>query len=543
MSHLSRSSRAAAVLVVALAACTPPEPTHLGTGLAPAPISVPRMEATAVSASGPARAAEIPPTPGDDASCRDHLAEILEWGGSSDAVALVLPQGGVAVDDDGRPALDVDLFVPVRSPDHVRAADVRCAVVLGPQHGHVAEVDLLGREQVVSARIVGTRDMANPAYEAARARVRQAEQRAREQQGGAQIRSGDPLLDLVGGLVGLVLEGVTQSRADAEVVAATDALEQTPTRLVERDLAPYDYTRTRLRATRAAVQPVALLDRRLGIVWRAQVPFRESREFHLSEGLHERDHQAEQVLRMAGSRDDAERWAAGSVRMSLRALIEDLVATADIAESGATLDAMLGAGRAERIATIERELDIAREPHLAPGVDDRQGAALLRVRGRGGEGAGFRISEAKAVTSLDAVGAGSVVDVWDAAGRRAAVLVERRDPSRGLALLALPRTGAALALADDGALQPGSRLERLSLGENGGVMRQSGALREKRTAPSLDAGGGMIDVLVGVPAGPPGSPVMRGGRVVGIGIGQGDRDGEIALAVEELRAFLAHSAP
>jgi hypothetical protein len=100
-----------------------------------------------------------------------------------------------------------------------------------------------------------------------------------------------------------------------------------------------------------------------------------------------------------------------------------------------------------------------------------------------------------------------------------------------------------LPLADVGALQPGSRLERLSLGESGAVVRRSGALRERRTAPSLDAGSGAIDVLVGVPAGPPGAPVMQGGRVVGIGIGRGVRGGEIALAVEELRGFLAHSAP
>ena len=172
------------------------------------------------------------------------------------------------------------------SPDN--AGTKPCVLQLGLPQAQRGAHRALRYEEVASAYQSGVRSEKNPDYEIAQAQLRQAERDAKE--GGVSIlKVGDPLLDLVGLLVGGVIDGVSRSSSGDDLDQALAALADTPRSLDHPVYRPYHFERIAVAARREAIVPITLIDRDRGRTWQAELRQRERRNLHVLDGLDQRD--------------------------------------------------------------------------------------------------------------------------------------------------------------------------------------------------------------------------------------------------------------
>ncbi len=182
---------------------------------------------------------------------------------------------------------------------------------------------LISRETVRSLYESGVQSERNPEYDAAQVRVRQAERATKEKTPGI-LTVGDPLLDLVGLLVGGIISGFSQGSRERELDQATTALAATPRSLNQPVYRPYQFERQTFLAGKEATIPVALVDRANRRLWRAQLHRRERRQFEILDGLDPRDRDYEKLNAASVTRHDFERWQREPPQLQLSAIVTAL---------------------------------------------------------------------------------------------------------------------------------------------------------------------------------------------------------------------------
>ncbi|HLT00689.1 MAG TPA: hypothetical protein VK001_00850, partial [Geminicoccaceae bacterium] len=208
-------------------------------GCQAAPPDVTPVVAPAAAPNEPEQhAGAAPPAPVDWAGAGDCLDQLrllhalaqqgrLEAQAPPFAVApLAAPTGLEWVQ---APAVPLLPDLPLQSYDDpaAAAAAAPCVLVV-EQPGEVrAAHRVVDFETVASQYQSGVRSEKNPDYDAAQARLRAAERESRRR-GPGILRVGDPMLDLVGLLVGGVIATFDQFGEDDDVEDALAALKETP---------------------------------------------------------------------------------------------------------------------------------------------------------------------------------------------------------------------------------------------------------------------------------------------------------------------------
>ncbi|MGH6943916.1 MAG: hypothetical protein ACREH6_06830, partial [Geminicoccaceae bacterium] len=163
-----------------------------------------------------------------------------------------------------------DLPLPVYPRGTAEAEAAPCAIEIQPAQDVRSEHRLVGSESVSSVMQSGVRTEHNPDYDVARAGLRHAERNSRTSDVKV-MRVGDPMLDLIGVVVGGVLNGFGLFEGRHQVDEALAELADTP-RSIERPVyRPYQFERTTLRARKEAVIPLTLHDREHRQVWHAEL--------------------------------------------------------------------------------------------------------------------------------------------------------------------------------------------------------------------------------------------------------------------------------
>jgi hypothetical protein len=135
--------------------------------------------------------------------------------------------------------------------------------------------DVRGAHRVVDFHTVASeyqsavRTEKNPDYEAAQARLKEAE-RETKRRGGSILRVGDPMLDLVGLLVGGVIAAFDQVGSHDDVGDALTALKETPRSRDRSVYRAYEFERSTVRAGKEATIGVALHDLGRNRLWRSE---------------------------------------------------------------------------------------------------------------------------------------------------------------------------------------------------------------------------------------------------------------------------------
>jgi hypothetical protein len=214
--------------------------------------------------------------------------------------------------------------LPLQSyADPGAAAAASCLLVIEPARDLRAAHRVVDFEDVASVYQSSVRSERNPDYDAAQARLREAERESKK--GGPSIlRVGDPLLDLVGLLAGGVIATFGHV-TDDDVDEALAELKETPRSRDRPVYRAYEFQRSTVRAGKEATIPVALRDLRRGLVWHAELRQREMREFAVLEGLDPRDPDYEQHRAGALSWAEFANWQQQPPRLPLSALVAALV--------------------------------------------------------------------------------------------------------------------------------------------------------------------------------------------------------------------------
>jgi hypothetical protein len=486
-----------------------------------------------VTAAAPPEAPPIDWAKAEDCRARLRLLEEAVASGRLNPderppIAVVLPGSPGGRDWLAPPSVAIAADLPLGVHERTDAAElgVPCVLLIEPARDQRVGHRLLGRETVRSAYQNGTRSERNPDYDLAQLRVRQAERELKDD-GPDILKVGDPMLDLVGLLVGGVFSGFSQGANERELDEAVTELASIPRSRDRALYRAYEFERITMIAGKEATIPVALLDRANGRVWRAELRQRERRELVILEGLDPRDRDYDKHSAGTLSRNDFERWQREPPQLQLSAIAAALregdptptpdplaVAAVQPPEPG-TIAADPGRSdpveaepidRTDLVAAANRpsesvvglveddpwSADDARPaatgPDLAavaPGAGPRaaapgdpRAAGVVHLTAGGRSGSGIYVRPDLVLTTAQLVERTSVVDVVTRDGARVLGLVARSDLIRGLALVQVARAGPPVTFYDGPPLEPGRPLEAIALAGGGAATVTPARLRE-----------------------------------------------------------------
>jgi hypothetical protein len=326
------------------------------------------------------------------------------------------------------------------------------------------------------------------------------------------LKVGDPLLDLVGIVVGGVIAAFGEVGGDDDLVEALAQLKETPRSHDHPVYRAYTFERSTVRAGKEAVIPLVLSDLTRGRVWRTNLRQREMREFAVLEGLDARDRDYQQHCAGALGWQEFEHWERQPPQLPLSALVETDGA------GGQTGAAQLGAGRRRGAARHGLPSAAAETPALDPppaavaptaglprieweqsagpsaqsrprragafgpsaaaggsretnarseqtvlAALDQRVASVVRMAVDGRQGSGLYVKPRLLVTTGELVGSASMVEVTTSDGEEVLGLVVHVDPARNLALVHVPRSGRSAPVAAAPAVGPGHTIELVEL--------------------------------------------------------------------------------
>lgn len=458
--------------------------------------------------------------------------------------------------------IQADLPLRILPPDAQPRGDVMCWIEVGPARGVEADLREVGHDQVRSAYQQGSKSERNPEYEVAQLRVRQAERELRESSAGI-IAVGDPMLDLVGLMVGSVFDAFSGRARRSDLEEAIGTLAATQRSLEQPVWRHYHFERTLFRGRKSALIPASIRSPS-GPERRTVIRQREQRTFEVIDGLDPRDRDYEAHDAASVTDLELQRWTGRPPILPISALIralidptaepsEDLAPDPDsapplertfVAEGGETTAATPRPRR--RGATTSRHTMSPPSPSDTPtgtlavsalealkGSPTRRAipialpkprtsagaAALSAAEPRRGlpdvvtfwldgtdRGIGVYLSPHTVITTASTVGGAGTLEA-EVDGIRLPALVAASDPVRDLALVKLPRAGVSAPLDDDPAV--GGALSLLAPGASAPMSRAS--IAEPR------AGSARLEVTLAPSATPAlGAPLLSEGRLVGI---------------------------
>ena len=420
------------------------------------------------------------------------------WPADCGAVVARLAAGGPT---EGAP-------VAVRAPDGIRLANdlglpaggrALCRIEVGPAVTLDAnEPEVVRRTKARGSRPEGTERRRNPAYDAARRALQDARKSARDDEKTPRLlKPSDPALALLGlairGAIGVAASLYTTPE-ERRVKELEAALAATPKYVEAPRLKPYTYDVREVKASRRASVAVALADAG-GVRRQTGIVVEEEALFALGEGRHPDD------ATSAGAAKPIDRaglaaWLKGTpevpVSRAVTALADPqapLPAPIPLVALPPGEKALAGLFAVEPAAGPT--MPSAPMPGSGPGSGPAPGPALTLVEAKG---VAFYVAPDLLLTAAKLDGGSSLVAVDVPSQGRVWAMIEAEDAMSGLTLLYTPRSDMPLPL---GPASP---------------------------PPKADA------------SLPPGTPLLVGGEVVGVAMGEGE-----VVGADRIAAFLART--
>jgi S1-C subfamily serine protease len=322
-----------------------------GAELAAVPARAAALASLAPGAGpGPAAPAAEPapatnPAPVDWPSigdCRDQLRYLQRLVARDQAPAPEALPFAVTVGDLLERARLVAPPVPIKKDlpiavDSAGAATVPCLIQVSRAENLRARRRIVGQEDVESEYQTGTRRDDNPEYEVARVKVKQAERHLKED-GVWWGEVGDPMMDLVGMLIGSIAAGFSGRNGERELNDAMMALATTPRKVDSPIYAPYHFERVLVDAAKRADIPVALIDRAHGRAFRTTIRRTEQRRFHIPQGLSQRDRNYTEHAHQSITRRELTNWQRTPPEVRLSELVAAVLDSAGAGRSTSPSD-------------------------------------------------------------------------------------------------------------------------------------------------------------------------------------------------------------
>jgi hypothetical protein len=239
------------------------------------------------------------------------------------AVVLVTPTSSLEWVRTPTVPLLADLPLESYEDQAAAAAAAPCLLLVEqPSDLHAAH-RVIDFHNVASLYQTGVGTERNPDYDAAQASRKEA-QRESKRRGPSILQVGDPMLDLIGMLVGGVIATFDQFGSNRDLDEKLAAVKETPRSQDRPVYRAYEFERSTVRAGKEATIPIALRDVKRDRIWRAQLRQREMRQFSV-EGLDPRDRDYEQHRAGAFSWEEFGHWQGEPPQLPISALVAALV--------------------------------------------------------------------------------------------------------------------------------------------------------------------------------------------------------------------------
>ena len=442
------------LLPICLAACQPRGPEVDATTAEPATAPAPTVTAGATARVNWSNVGD----------CRDMVTTLKRgwedgWINELDETPFLLINDQLSNAGGLRPTYAWD--VKLEGSPSSTMAEARCVLRVGPPGERRSEHRVLGREQVRSRYQSGTRSKKNPAYEVAKTRLRLAEKAAKPGKSSI-VKVGDPLVDLLGTLVGGALTGFGQWGAGDQLEEALDTLMATPPSIDHPVYKSYHFERARVRASREAVVPVILTDRELLRSWQVSLKRRERRDLFVVNGLDRQDEEYTRHSQDSLTESGLQQWLEETPSPSLA----DIAAGLLDRPSAVPIDRLALAGAETELADADplitdESMDAAALPATSMSgtkhhVIDRSppvgtvSASQIKIIGEADEAEGVFVAPHFILTPSEVIGKRGLVDIEDSSGHVALGLVVAVDHGLGLALIQAPLAGQPITIARGG---------------------------------------------------------------------------------------------
>jgi len=468
--------------------------------------------------------------PGKLAEAIDGLKSIGSATGPSDAmgmaVLVAVPKDGrrsefeVSVDDGG--ALPVRRVAADALEGELR--DLELAVVIRLKSAHLVR-NLSERTTHASTYVVGYRTEPNPAYEAARFRVAQAQSNLNSIRMSNAINSADATTFL-GGLN----QALSQGAAQAELRRAMEALQRTSPTLRRAVTSNYNYVSATMSGQKTAEIDLFLVQRGASTARRFTLPLQDQRSFALVYNVNDKDPDRSRIMGSAQTEEAVAAWEKEPLKISLIETLPTLSTSHGETVALAALHVVPAVAGGAMDAPAETTRGAAKRVH------DSRFESVVVISNPKGLGAGFFVRPDVVLTNGHVVEGSGFATVRTYGGEEATGKVIAVDGRLDLALIRVPFKGPPVTFARDDEIEQGMTVEAIGHPERYTFSITKGIVSAARTVDGV----AYIQTDAAINPGNSGGPLFVGHDVVGVNTWKRADADNIGFAIDcrEVRRFL-----
>ncbi|HMN79878.1 MAG TPA: trypsin-like peptidase domain-containing protein [Burkholderiaceae bacterium] len=403
------------------------------------------------------------------------------------------------------------------------------AIVIAIQRNADLFRKIENKQRMQGQYVSGERHLPNPAFAVAQSNVI----RAQSELNSTQFRNA---LQRPQGLIGAIVQGMSEGVSAANLTRAQQALAETPTTIPQKVLANYEYDVTTVAVKKQATYDVLFVDRSTGRYKKAPLLLEADQRFVIAYGLRNDDTRYVSYA----TENDLEQWERQALSMDRKRLMSLLDDAARVSDNAI---ASVEAEFAPRIPA-QSVASVKSVPEAVTRRDSRFASVVVIKTPAGILGSGFYVDDYLVVTNHHVIEGSRLVEFKTFDGRDGIGQVVKSDMGSDLALVRVTQKGQPAEISDAN-LSPGDTVDAighprgLEFSLTRGVVS---AVRKMRNFVS-NAPGEVWVIQTDTPINPgnSGGPLFKGSTVVGVNTQKLSRGAEglgFAVFASDLQKFL-----
>lgn len=396
-------------------------------------------------------------------------------------------------------------------------------------------------DKVASEFQSGTREDPNPEHPVAQAQVTQAQLNL------ANVRQSANINSLTcygwGCLATAILNGAAIGAAEGKLKEAMNRLSTTPLTLTKPVYQAYQFNRASIKAAKVGTINYYVIDRVAKSFVRGTFDVRESRDFVIAYGLHNRDRDRAKHLSSADTEEKVAAFEHETITVPLSRILEQH------AEPGANPQPLptLVAIRETILADKNRNLAAVKaRTYTTSTAGDRRFESVVKVLQPNGLGSGFFVTDDLVITNYHVIRESKFVELKLFGGSETFGKVIAQDVRLDLALVKVQERGIPVSLYSERVLPLGQTVEAIGHPKGYEFTITRGVISALREIPSAYAPDGrkvrMIQTDTAISPGNSGGPLFLGDRVIGVNTQKNTAKGveglSFAVHYGEVKEFL-----
>jgi serine protease Do len=394
---------------------------------------------------------------------------------------------------------------------------------------------IVGKNDVESRYVSGSRSEPNPNYDIARSRVFEAQ---------AGLANANAMY--AQGILGAIAKGIAVGAWTNRVNEATASLSGTPSMLSIDLYEPYKYSASEVGTSRNLTANYFVIDKRSRRYFKSTFDVAESKNFRIAYNLHDKDPERGQVVMRFDKEADIATYEQSPMSLKVSVLVDDYLKHQGQSQP------------LQSLAQLRDEMLIDKNKALAeykskqfdakPVNDDRFESVVVVLNPKGALGAGFYVAPDLVLTNFHVVEGAKFVEMRLRNGLETFGKIVKTDVRLDLALIKVQTVGKPVSMFSGNTLELGATVEAIGHPKGLTFTMTRGIVSALRKQQSVNAVGGKEVLFVQTDAainpGNSGGPLFWKDKVIGVNNNKLVRGSEglgFAVHYSEVAEFLKES--